>query len=57
MEYGVSNNTKRKLQNQWKKNQVNRSYQFWEKSQKLLEITQTPKMAFSGSFGDFSRNW
>ena len=42
---GVSNNIRRKIENQWKKNWVNRSYQFREKSQKLLEITQTPKIA------------
>ena len=54
---GVSNTIRRKIQNQWKKLELNRAYQLREKSKKTPENTVFQKSDISGGFLDFSRNW
>ena len=53
----VSKPIRRKIQNQWKKLELNRAYQLREKSKKPPENTVFQKSDISGGFLDFSLNW
>ena len=53
----VSKPIRRKIQNQWKKLELNRAYQLREKSKKTPEMSLFWKTVFSGGFLDFSLNW
>ena len=53
----VSKPIRRKIQNQWKKLELNRAYQLREKSKKPSENTVFQKSDISGGFLDFSLNW
>ena len=53
----VSKPIRRKIQNQWKKLELNRAYQLREKSKKQSENTVFQKSDISGGFWDFSLNW
>ena len=53
----VSKPIRRKIQNQWEKNKLNRTDQLGEKSKKPPENIVFIKVTFSGGFLDFSPNW
>ena len=53
----VSKPIRRKIQNQWKKLELNRAHQLREKSKKPPENTVLKKSDILGGFLDFSLNW
>ena len=53
----VSKPIRRKIQNQWKKLELNRAHQLREKSKKPPENTFFKKSEILGGFLDFSLNW